>query len=72
MTWNIETDTNESLEVIAERRRWRLEQLEQTSELLAQMVRDAHAQGEDIMKLSRRAKVSRPTIYRWIDRKRDM
>lgn len=66
MTWNIEADSNETIEVIADRRQWRLEQLEQTTELLADKVRDAHASGEEIVTIAKRARVSRPTIYRWI------
>jgi hypothetical protein len=66
MTWNIETDGNQTLEIVAERRQWRLDQLEQTTELLAMMVREAYADGAKISELERRAQVSRPTIYRWI------
>ena len=66
MTWNIDTDGNQTLEVVAERRQWRLDQLEQTTELLALMVREAYAEGVEISDLAKRAQVSRPTIYRWI------
>lgn len=69
MTWNIESDTHETLETIAERRQWRLEQLEQTTELLARKVRDEYGDETDITNLAKRARVSRPTIYRWIESK---
>ena len=66
MSWNIEDDRGETLETVAERRAWRLDQLEQTTELLAIMVRDAYVEGMEITELAKRARVSRPTIYRWI------
>ncbi len=66
MTWNIESDGNQTLEIVAERRQWRLDQLEQTTELLAIMVREAYAEGMEVSELARKAGVSRPTIYRWI------
>lgn len=66
MSWNVESDKGETLQVIAERRQWRLDQLEQTTELLAIMVREAYAEGMEISELARQAQVSRPTIYRWI------
>ena len=66
MTWNIDTDSNQTLEIVAERRQWRLEQLEQTTELLALMVREAYGDGMEVTELAKKAKVSRPTIYRWI------
>lgn len=66
MSWNIDIDKGETLETVAERRAWRLDQLEQTTELLAVMVRDAYAEGMEITELAKKARVSRPTIYRWI------
>jgi DNA invertase Pin-like site-specific DNA recombinase len=66
MTWNIESDGNQTLEIVAERRQWRLDQLEQTTELLAIMVREAYTDGMEVSELARKARVSRPTIYRWI------
>ena len=66
MSWNVESDKGETLQVVAERRQWRLDQLEQTTELLAIMVREAYAEGMEISELARQAQVSRPTIYRWI------
>lgn len=66
MSWNIDNDKGETLETVAERRAWRLDQLEQTTELLAVMVRDAYTEGMEITELAKRARVSRPTIYRWI------
>jgi len=66
VSWNVESDKGETLQVIAERRQWRLDQLEQTTELLAIMVREAYAEGMEISELARQAQVSRPTIYRWI------
>jgi len=66
VSWNVESDKGETLQVVAERRQWRLDQLEQTTELLAIMVREAYAEGMEISELARQAQVSRPTIYRWI------
>jgi DNA invertase Pin-like site-specific DNA recombinase len=67
MTWNIETDANETLDVIGERHQWRLEQLEATTQLLVAKVRDAHANGEPVAKIAKRARVSRMTVYRWLE-----
>lgn len=66
MTFNYDDRGALTLDIIAERRRWQLEQLEKNTEVLAQFVRDEHAKGVEIASLSKRAGVSRPTIYRWI------
>ena len=66
MTFNYEDSGKLTLDIIAERRRWQLEQLEKNTELLAEYVRDEHANGEEISSLAKRAGVSRPTVYRWI------
>lgn len=65
MSFNYDDSGKLTLDIIAERRRWQLEQLEKNTELLAQFVRDEAAQGAEISKLAKRAGVSRPTIYRW-------
>lgn len=66
MTFNYDDSGKLTLDIIAERRRWQLEQLEKNTELLAEYVRDEHANGEEISSLAKRAGVSRPTVYRWI------
>lgn len=65
MTFNYDDAGKLTLDIIAERRKWQLEQLEKNTELLAQYVRDEHEAGAEISKLAKRAGVSRPTIYRW-------
>lgn len=66
MSFNYEEEGRVTLDTIAQRRQWQLENLEKNTELLAQYVREEYANGVDIVTLSRRAFVSRPTIYRWI------
>lgn len=65
MTFNFDDNGKLTLDIIAERRKWQLEQLEKNTELLAQYVRDEYEAGTEISKLAKRAGVSRPTIYRW-------
>ena len=66
MTFNYDDQGKLTLDIIAERRRWQLEQLEKNTELLAEYVREEHSNGEEISRLAKRAGVSRPTVYRWI------
>lgn len=66
MTFNFDDNGKLTLDIIAERRKWQLENLEKNTELLAQYVRDEYAAGVEISKLAKRAGVSRPTIYRWV------
>ena len=63
--WNIDDDF-ETLEVAAQKRKWALEQLDKRTANLAIHVRDEFEKGESIMRLAKRAGVSRPTIYDWI------
>lgn len=65
MTFNYDDSGKLTLDIIAERRRWQLEQLEKNTEILAQYVRDEYQAGAEISKLAKRAGVSRPTVYRW-------
>ena len=66
MSFNYESTGKLTLDIIAERRRWQLEQLEKNTEILADFVRDEFAEGKEISNLAKRAGVSRPTIYRWL------
>jgi DNA-binding MurR/RpiR family transcriptional regulator len=66
VTFNYDDQGKINLDIIANRRRWQLEQLEKNTEILAQFVREEHAKGVELTALSKRAGVSRPTIYRWI------
>ena len=66
MSFNYDDQGKLTLDIIAERRRWQLEQLEKNTEILADFVRDEFAEGKEIANLAKRAGVSRPTIYRWI------
>lgn len=63
--WNIDDD-HETLEIAAQKRKWALEHFQKRTDNLAVHVRDEFERGESIMKLSKRAGVSRPTIYDWI------
>lgn len=58
--------TDVSLDVAADQRQWRLEQLEKQTRQIAQLVREEHAKGEPVQRLARRAKVTRATIYSWL------
>lgn len=66
MSFNYDNEGHLTLDIVAERRRWQLEQLEKNTETLADFVRDEAAKGTEISNIAKRAGVSRPTIYRWI------
>lgn len=66
MSFNYDDSGKLTLDIIAERRRWQLEQLEKNTEILADFVRDEYEEGVEISKLAKRAGVSRPTVYRWL------
>lgn len=55
-----------TLDVAADQRQWRLEQLEKQTRQIAQLVREEHAKGEAVQSLAKRAKVTRATIYSWL------
>jgi hypothetical protein len=63
---NLDLDI-QSLELAADRRELLLERLTLETNLLAEKVREEYAKGEPIKKLARRARVTRQTIYSWLD-----
>ena len=63
---NLDTDF-QTLDLVADRRQLLLERLAVETDLLAEKVREEYAKGEPIKKLARRAGVSRPTIYAWLN-----
>jgi DNA invertase Pin-like site-specific DNA recombinase len=63
---NLDTDFH-TLDLVADRRQLLLERLAVETDLLAEKVREEYAKGEPIKKLARRAGVSRPTIYSWLN-----
>ena len=63
---NLDTDFH-TLDLVADRRQLLLERLAVETDLLAEKVREEYTKGEPIKKLARRAGVSRPTIYAWLN-----
>lgn len=56
-----------TLDVAADQRQWQLENLERKTRQLIELVRAEHEKGEPIQKLAKRAKVTRATIYAWLN-----
>jgi DNA invertase Pin-like site-specific DNA recombinase len=63
---NLDVDI-QSLDLVADRRELLLERLTVETNLLAEKVREEYAKGEPIKKLARRARVTRSTIYSWLN-----
>lgn len=56
-----------TLDVAADQRQWQLENLERKTRQLIELVRAEYEKGEPIQKLAKRAKVTRATIYAWLN-----
>lgn len=56
-----------SLEHLADTRAWQLKRLEQVQEAMKEKVREQHAEGVAIMHIAKKAGVTRPTLYAWLN-----
>lgn len=66
MMYSIDED-NLTLEIAADKRQWQLDRLDSTTRVLAEFVKSEHEKGEPIQRLAKRAKVTRSTIYSWLN-----
>tara|TARA_S200002703_G_scaffold146216_1_gene141099 strand:+ start:825 stop:1034 length:210 start_codon:yes stop_codon:yes gene_type:complete len=55
-----------SLESLADTRAWQIARLEQVQDALKEKVRIQYQAGDSIMHLSKKAGVTRPTLYAWL------
>lgn len=55
-----------TLDKAADKRQWQLSRLDNTTRVLAELVREEFEKGEPIQRLAKRAGVTRSTIYSWL------
>lgn len=58
---------NLKLDQLADLREWQLERLERVTRELRKRVQSEYAQGTEIKALSKKAGVTRRTIYKWLE-----